>query len=164
MDAPARHTPGVLSDWEREQQARDFRDSEVRLPPYHREQDLVELRMPATVSMRYYVDAASVTVSRDLVVRYTLVARSPHGAENVSYEGLRCAGPQHRLYALGQRGGTWKTIDSPWKPAGSIWARVLAADYFCPYRRTILSAAEGVDALRRGGHPERGDWAVGGAR
>lgn len=164
MDAPMRHTPGVQSDWEREQEARGHQESDVRLPPYYREQDLIEIRMPPAASLRFYVDAASVTVTRDLVVRYTLVARSAQGAENVSYEGLRCAGPQHRVYALGQRGGVWKAVDAPWKPAGQVWARVLAREYFCPLRRTILSSAEGLDALRRGGHPERDDRAVGGVR
>lgn len=164
MDAPMRHTPGVQSDWEREQERRGLREDEIRLPPYFREQDLVEIRMPPAASLRFYVDAASVTLSSDLVVRYTLVARSAQGAENVSHEGLRCSGPLHRVYALGQAGGVWKTVDSPWKPAGQVWAHVLAREYFCPLGRTILSSAEGVDALRRGGHPERSDAAVGGIR
>jgi len=36
------------------------------------------------------------------------------------------------------------------------WQIELRTEYFCPKGYTIESPAEGADALRRGGHPNRG--------
>ena len=98
----------------------------------------------------------------DGVVRYTLVARSSSGAENVSYEGIRCRAGTYRVYALGSKSG------APWSQRGaSEWRPIeqktlhrqhhaLWREYFCPHRVPIVDAAEGADALARGGHPDRG--------
>jgi hypothetical protein len=34
------------------------------------------------------------------------------------------------------------------------WHYELRVNYFCPGRQPLETAAEGVDALRRGGHPK----------
>lgn len=146
---------GPKSDWEREQEERDFREAAVKLPPFFREEDLVEFPVAPTTSFRFYIDRASLSVGDDGVVRYTLVARSPQGAENVSYEGLRCKAGMHRVYALGQRDRTWKPVNLDWRPTDKVWTRVLRREYFCPMHRPIDTVAEGLDALRRGGHPDR---------
>lgn len=154
---------GPKSDWEREQEERNFREAAVKLPPFYREEDLVEFRVASTTSFRFYVDRASLSVGEDGVVRYTLVARSPQGAENVTYEGIRCKTGTHRVYALGQRDRTWKPVSLDWRPTDKLWTRVLRREYFCPLHRPIDTAAEGLDALRRGGHPDRDNWGTGGA-
>lgn len=91
------------------------------------------------------------------MVRYTLVARSPQGAQNVSFEGIRCESREVRGYATGRADGTWSRRDTPWRRIESRsvqrWHNALAAEYFCAGRTPIQDAAEGVDALRRGGHP-----------
>jgi hypothetical protein len=96
-------------------------------------------------------------VGQDRVVRYTLVARSPQGAESVSFEGMRCDTREVRGYATGRADGSWSRRDTPWRKieARSVqrWHNALASEYFCPGRSPIHSAAEGADALRRGGHP-----------
>jgi CNP1-like family protein len=148
--------PNEKSDWEIEQERkRGVVEGEVKLPPYFKESDLIEFEATRASSMRFYVDRASVSVGTDLVVRYTLVARSPQGAENVTYEGIHCKGGTSKVYALGQAGGIWKAVDQPWQPTDKLWQRVLRRDYFCPMHRAIYSVAEGIDALRRGGHPDR---------
>lgn len=154
---------GAKSDWEREQEERDFREAAVKPPPFYREEDLVEFRVAPATSFRFYIDRASLSVGEDGVVRYTLVARSPHGAENVSYEGMRCKTGMYRVYALGQRDRSWKTVNLDWQPTDKLWRRVLRREYFCPMRRTIDTVAEGLEALRRGGHPDRDNWGAGGA-
>lgn len=60
----------------------------------------------ATSEFRFFVDAATLSVSDDGIVRYVLVARSPGGVDNVSLEGMRCATSEVRIYALG-RDGAW---------------------------------------------------------
>jgi hypothetical protein len=144
------------SDWERQNEARVAGEEPVVLPATPNEDALVEIYVSADTELRYFVDTASVSVGRDRVVRYTLVARSPSGAENVTYEGIRCPG-EHRVYAVGRPDGTWGGRPSGWREIvrGTTrgWPYALARHYFCPHRDPIFSAAEGVNALRRGSHP-----------
>jgi hypothetical protein len=70
---------------------------------------------------------------------------------------MRCSTREVRLYATGRADGTWLRRDTPWRgiEARSVqrWHNALAAEYFCPGRIPIRNPAEGVEALRRGGHP-----------
>jgi hypothetical protein len=138
-----------------EQEKLIVREGEVKLPPRFRDEDLLEFEIGRSVSFRFFIDKASLDVGADEVVRYTLVARSPQGVENVSYEGIHCRTGRTRAYAVGQSGGHWRTVNQEWVDVQKLWTRVLRAEYFCPKHRVIYSAAEGVDALRRGGHPDR---------
>jgi hypothetical protein len=110
----------------------------------------------ATSEFRFFVDAASLSVGSDGIVRYVLVARSPSGLENVSFEGMRCETNEVRIYALG-RDGSWVGRPTDWRPiqprSVSRWHNELFRNYFCPQREPIVSAREGVLALRQGGHP-----------
>jgi hypothetical protein len=99
-------------------------------------------------------------VGADGVVRYTLVARSPQGAETVTFEGIRCSTREVRGYATGRPDGSWSRRDTPWRPIPSRhvqrWHAALADEYFCVGGIALLNAEEGVQALRRGQHPRRG--------
>lgn len=145
------------SDWERRQEDREWREAEVALPAFPRPADLLPFFVSAASDFRFFVDGASLSVGADGVVRYTLVARSPQGAESVVFEGMRCATREVRGYASGRADGSWSRRDTPWRPIGhpsvQRWHKALATEYFCPGRTAIHSAAEGLDALRRGGHP-----------
>ena len=156
--------PAEKSDYEIEQERKGgVVEGVVKLPPYFKESDLMEFEVTRASSMRFYVDRASISVGQDLVVRYTLVARGPQGGENVSYEGIHCKGNTHRIYAFGQAGGKWRPVEISWQLTDKMWVRVLRRDYFCPTHRPIYNVAEGVDALRRGGHPDRENISAGGA-
>ena len=120
------------------------------LPPYPRDERLIEFFVTATSEFRFFVDPAAVRPGSDGVVRYTLVARSSAGAENVSYEGLRCASADVRIYALGRERG-WVSSKADWRPIRTQWHIVLYREYFCPQKEPIASAGEGIEALRRGG-------------
>lgn len=92
------------------------------------------------------------------MVRYALIARSAQGAESVSYEGIRCEEKEYRIYAIGSGGG-WARRMTPWRPieprSVQRWHNALWREYFCPLGNPIRSAAEGVEALRRGDHASR---------
>jgi hypothetical protein len=143
------------SDWEREQQEREFKEGEVKLPPAPRAEKLIEFFPSSASSFRFFVDPDSLSVDGE-VVRYTLVARSASGHENVSYEGMRCKANVVRVYAYGHA-GKWSPARGEWKPieARSVqrWHNELRSRYFCPIGISILDVAEGLSALRRGGHP-----------
>lgn len=146
----------VKSDWERELERRDWKEAEYKLPAPPKPQDLMEFGVHAGTDFRFFVDRQSLSVGKDGVVRFTLLARSNAGAENVSYEGIRCSERKYRVYAYGKPGGGWSERDSDWRPIenkfqGSRYA--LWLEYFCPQWVPIFDAAEGIDALRRGGHP-----------
>jgi hypothetical protein len=150
---------GAKSDWEREQERRGFNDGEVALPALPAKDGLIEFFVSSASSFKFYVDAKSLSVGQDGIVRYTLVARSPSGAESVTHEGMRCSGQQalYRVYAFGSDGKWSRNPGADWKiiepKSVQRWHNELRGRYFCPNRLAILSADEGLDALRRGGHP-----------
>lgn len=144
------------SDWEVEHEERDWQEAELKLPAFPRADALIEFFVSAASRFRFFVDPQSLSVGADGVVRYTLVARSPAGAETVSYEGIRCKSGSYRVFALGYR-GAWSQARTAWKPiepkSVQRWHNELRSRYFCQNRLAIATAAEGLDALRRGGHP-----------
>jgi hypothetical protein len=145
------------SDWELEQEKRDWKEGEVSLPALPKDGALIEFSVSAASRMKFFVDPQSLSVGADGVVRYTMVARSPAGAETVSYEGIRCASDTYRVYAFAG-GEAWKRSETDWRPIEKtgqlrLWHNVLRSEYFCPLGAPIYKAAEGVDALRSGGHP-----------
>jgi len=127
------------------------------LPATPRPANLLPFFVSAASDFRFFVDGASLSVGKDGVVRYTLVARSPQGAETTSFEGMRCESREVRGYATGRADGTWSRRDTPWRAIGhrrvQRWHDALATEYLCPGGSPILNAAEGAEALRRGGHP-----------
>jgi hypothetical protein len=130
----------------------------AQLPEYPKPENYLPLRVSATTSFEFFVDAKSVSVGKDGVVRYSLIAKSPDGALNVSFEGIRCSDGRFRIYAFGRSDKTWSEARSAlWQamPADSRNAQrtALYSEYFCPSGGIIYTPEEGVQALRAGGHP-----------
>jgi hypothetical protein len=144
------------SDWELEQERRDWKESDVKLPAYPKAEGLIEFFVSGATSFRFFIDPASLSLELDGVVRYTLVARSPSGVSNVSFEGIRCATNSYKQFALGSD-GRWAARQSEWRQIEprfvQRWHNELRSQYFCPSGAAIQSAEEGLNALRRGGHP-----------
>jgi hypothetical protein len=137
-----------------------WKEQQAKLPPYPKPEQLLPFAVGPS-AFRFFVDRDSLSVGEDGVVRFTVVAKSDQ-ATNVSHEGIRCAMRERKVYAYGERGGTW------YQPRDPQWARigpamtdpyrfVLWSFYFCPERQPIRSANEGVDALKLGGHPRAAD-------
>lgn len=148
--------PGADSRYDEEQEKLKWKEAEARLPPYPKDADLIEFQVSSGATFRFFVDAASLSVADDGVVRYTLVARSPSGVANVSFEGIRCAAKSYKVFARGT-GGNWSRRESEWQVIQERtvqrWHNVLYWEFLCPRHRPIETAAEGVNALRRGIHP-----------
>ena len=143
------------SEWQQEQGRRDWKEGEVKLPAFPKSEGLIEFPVVGG-SFRFFIDPASLAVGPDGVVRYTLVARSPSGVANVSYEGIRCESVSYKVFAFGND-GNWATRETDWRRIESksvqSWHYELRVNYFCPDQRPIETVAEGLDALRSGGHP-----------
>jgi hypothetical protein len=134
-------------------------EAQAPLPEYPKPDNLMEFYVSAATANKFFVDAKSLSVGADGVVRYTVVVRAPGGANNVSFEGIRCQTRERRLYAFGRADGTWAGArGKEWvgiRPGGpSGYQAVLSKEYFCPGGTPIYRAEEGVEALRRGGHPQ----------
>jgi hypothetical protein len=146
------------SDWEREQELRDWRETDAPLPPPPGTGELLPFFVSSASDFRFFIDAASLAPGADGVVRYTLIVRSPLGAETVSYEGIRCATGEVKAYAYGRADRSWSVRPGGWRRIEvrnvQRWHNALWREYFCPREMPIRSAAEGVDALKRGGHPD----------
>jgi len=131
-----------------------WEEQKSSLPAYPADRDLVRFDVGPTSVFDFFVDSNSVSVGKDGVVRYTLVARSPSGALNVSYEGIRCDTRQRKLYAFGRSDKTWAQARSAdWvhipdlASAPGNHQAALADEFFC-VRGTAQSADAAVKALK----------------
>ena len=152
------------NEYELEQDRLNWKEGEVKLPPYPKTEGLIEFFVSGASSFRFFIDPASLSPGRDGVVRYTLVARSPSGVANVSHEGIRCSTNSYKVYALGNE-GRWSARESDWRAieprSVQRWHLELRSRYFCPGNAPIYTAAEGVAFLRSGGYRVGADAARG---
>ena len=121
----------------------DFDDTEkpwqeitVQMPASPKPENLIPFYVSATATYTFALDSKSLTVGSDAVVRYTVVAKSPGGAENISYEGIRCKAREKKLYAFGRKDGSWsRSRRDKWEPvtqhASNPHQSALMTDFFC---------------------------------
>jgi len=126
----------------------------VKLPAYPKSENLIPFNVSSATQNKHFIDAESISVGEDLVVRYTVIIEAAGGAKNVSFEGLRCESAERRLYAYGHPDGTWsKARNAGWE---SIKLRSLLAyrkalfeDFFCPDGIRVRDGKEAVKNLRQ---------------
>lgn len=145
------------SDYEFDEE-KPWAEIEAQLPPYPKEENLLPFYVSAATDNQFFVDSASISTSDDGVVRYTLIVKSPAGAANVSFEGMRCASHERKLYAFGRKEGSWSRARSAqWEPISykdrNRQHHVLYDDFFCPEGLIVKSPQEAVDLLKRGFKP-----------
>lgn len=133
---------------------------EVVLPAFPKPEDLREFYVGAATTNNYLIDASTLAVGGDGVVRYVLVVKTSGGATNVSFEGIHCKDRSWKHYAAGRSDGTWarpRANRSEWRPIENKPVNrhhaALSRDYFCPGGIAIYTADEGRNALRLGKHP-----------
>jgi hypothetical protein len=146
------------SDWEIKNErflSEAAPDAVPPLPPYPKNEDLLPFFVSSASDFKFFVDRRSISV-KDGQVLYTMVARSPNGVDNISYEALNCKEREVRSYARGASGGTWITRPTPWRKIDSrgrdLAQYALHWEYLCPNNIAVYNAAEGVSALEKGGH------------
>ena len=130
-------------------------ETEAIHPEFPTDENLVGFYVSAASPNQHFVSPQTVTVAPDGVVRYVTVVKTPSGAVNVSFEGIRCATKAVRLYAFGRVDSTWgRSRNDRWTPIRpGTYQSTLFKEYFCPRGVVIYTANEGVSALRQGGHP-----------
>ena len=131
---------------------------EHKLPGYPKPENLLPFFVSAATDNLFYVDAPSISVGEDGVVRYTLLVKSPEGALNVSFEGMRCATREKRIYAFGRADGHWsKARFAKWEPIRyadrNRQHHMLFDDFFCSNGLPVNSPEEAVANLKRSARP-----------
>jgi hypothetical protein len=150
---------GAPSDWERKNTPSLERQEEEAPPPppaFPQRATLLQFEVRGQRDFRNYIDGATLSVDPKGVIRYVFVASSPSGAENVTYEALRCKTNEYRVYALGRPDRTWSDRPGNWQPIAESRQghhRTLQKEFFCPQSHPIRSADEGRRALQAGAHP-----------
>lgn len=127
----------------------------AQLPPPPKPENLVGFDVSPVTQNNYFIDTASITVGEDKVVRYSVVIEAAGGAKSVSFEGMRCATGEHRLYAYGQPDGSWsKARNTRWEGikfrSPFSYQKALYEDHFCPDGIAVRNANAAVSSLRRG--------------
>ena len=155
----------ALAQWEGWDYAYDreitpWAEMQGQIPAYPADQTLIPLDVGAVSAHRFFVDAASVSIGSDGVVRYTLVIRTTGGSTNVSFEGIRCAAREQKYYAIGRSDKTWVRARNPqWRPIAyrevNAQHLTLYNEFMCRGKLMMESAEQIVQALRRG--PQRRD-------
>ncbi len=118
-----------------------------QLPPYPKAENEVEFYVGPATPHHFYLDKTSINIGSDGVVRYTLVVKTAGGAENVSFEGIRCATKEWKIYALGGLNSQWA------EPRKSEWRDInyqdvnrqhnrLYGDILCPDKLPARSVDE----------------------
>ena len=134
---------------------KDWRESEVRIPAYPRNENLVEFDVGQGTPHRFYIDAPSLSIGKDGVVRYTLVTRTAGGASNVTFEGIRCEVRRQKYYAVGNQDGTWTPARNP------QWRRIeyqdpdrkhlaLVDNFLCADRAPLRTERDVLQRLKLG--------------
>lgn len=127
--------------------AKAWQEVQTQIPPYPKAENLVAFEVSSATSNKFFVDFPSVSTGADGVVRFTVVVKSPAGAETVSFEGMRCDIGERKLYAFGRSdgkgGGEWsRNRYAKWEVIKdrqqTSYQRELFYHYFC----TVEGAAD----------------------
>lgn len=155
------HSGPAPNRYDHGEEEKPWQELQVAPPAFPRPENLRDFYVSAVATNKYSVDASTLTVGADGVVRYVLVVRTSGGATNVSFEGIDCKERRWKHYATGRSDGTWsesragrlewRAIEN--KPVNPHHA-ALSRDLFCPIGNPIRSADEGRNALRLGKHPD----------
>lgn len=119
-----------------ESQVKPWKESEIALPPYPRDENLLAVPLPATDTLKIHIDRASLSRGPDRVARFSLVVQSPSGARSVFYDGLRCETREYKTYAIGNPERALTPVKNPaWRqiprPAANAFRYHLYQHYIC---------------------------------
>ena len=152
------YAPKYDSDADESKQFQE--QQEVPPPAFPGDATLVQIDLGPAATNKYFIDAATLAVGEDGVVRYVLVVKTAGGATNISFEGMHCATLSWKHYASGRSDKAWtvsRAARREWRPIENKPTNphhaVLSRSFFCPQGNAIRSAEDGRNALRLGKHP-----------
>lgn len=135
------------NDWNKfeydfEANTKAWKEIEAQLPPAPKPDNLIEVKLDASTRNRLFIDSASLSVGEDSIVRYAAIIRAPSGAENISFEALRCETGERKLYAFGRKpgadSGVWsRNRYARWEPIQARLAGGYHRELFHHYLCTV---------------------------
>lgn len=148
------------NNFQGDEDEKPWQELEIEPPAFPKPDNLIEFYVSAVATNKYLIDASTLTVGTDGVVRYVLVAETSGGARNVSFEGINCKERSWKHYATGRSDGTWtksRAARIEWRPIENKPVNrhhaALSRDLFCPMGNAVFTPDEGRNALRLGKHP-----------
>lgn len=152
-------------DWAQDfdEDKKPWKEIEAKIPPYPTSESLLPFEASAASPHRFFLDAKSLSIGEDGVVRYTLVVKTAGGATNVSFEGMRCDTREQKYYAVGRADGTWARARKPeWRRViqyqdTHLHHSVLIQDFLCEgvSRKSPARSEKDVLRLLKFGPPAR---------
>jgi hypothetical protein len=132
---------------------RFWEEAEVKIPTAPPSKDLKPFYVSAITQLKFALDAPSIVFGKDEVIRYVVVITSSSGAQQVTYEGIRCEKYEWRLYATMQSDGKWsKSPNSRWQviknTSYNSYHAALVRDAFCENAIPRRSAKEIIPLLK----------------
>ena len=132
-----------------------WKESDVVVPSYPNDRDLLAVPMPSTDTLKIYIDRQSLSRAPDRVARFTLVLESPSGARNVFFDGLRCETRQYKTYATGTANRTFVPVKNPsWqiipRPEINAFRDYLARSYVCDTHGSARTPEDLVRLIKYG--------------
>lgn len=138
-----------------DEEKKPWKEIEAKIPSYPRPENLIPFEVNKTSGHRFLLDAQSLSVGGDGVVRYVLVVKTAGGATNVTFEGIRCDMRQQKYYAIGQMNGGWTRARNPeWRRIGQQGQNqhdTLYGEYLCTERRLPATPQQVIQMLKSGG-------------
>ncbi|GMR03630.1 MAG: hypothetical protein BMS9Abin22_131 [Gammaproteobacteria bacterium] len=90
-----------------------WKESQITLPPYPLDRNLISVPLPERDSLKIYIDEKSISLLPDRVIRFSLVVESPFGARNVFYDAIHCETKEYKTYAFGTTESTFQLVKNP---------------------------------------------------
>jgi hypothetical protein len=146
--------PVLAAEWGQfeydfEENRKAWQEIQAQLPPAPKPENLIEVKLDSSTRNKLLIDAASLSSGDDGVVRYTAIIRSPTGAENISFEGMRCENGERKLYAFGRPNGDWsRNRYAKWEPIQARLAGGYHRELFFHYLCTVSTKRDVPTLLR----------------
>lgn len=111
-------------------------EQDVAPQPLAKQSEWLSVEVPNQDDIEVRIDAKSIAIGQDEVIRFVLSVKPPVGDAVVTFEGIRCDPSEWRQYATGRADGAWaRNLTSKWQKtfdAGPSGIRhTLARDSFC---------------------------------
>jgi len=148
--APSFSFAGFEEDYE----LKNWREIEVQMPAGPKTENLIPFYVSAATDHKFFIDASSLSVGADGVVRYIMVIQTSGGARNISFEGMRCQTREKRVYAFGRSDGSWsKSRSNQWDTVRQLDVNrqhaALFLEHFCPGGVIVAKVEEALRSLRQ---------------
>jgi hypothetical protein len=147
----AAQAKGIFVD-DSEEESKPAQEMPVLLPAFPLTENMLPFPAGPVATQSFAIDAKSLTVGPG-EVRYTLVTTSKAGAQNISYEGIRCTTLEMKRYAFGHKDGKWSlSRDAKWVPilfrSANRPQATLAQEYLCFQGSVSGKPGEMLDRIR----------------